>query len=70
MVGLPATVIKTQLGPLLNGVINYEFWVPTPTMIGPEALDFIKQYQERASGRGRRSDRHLRAALGLRASGR
>ena len=28
--GLPAPVLKAQLGPALKGVINYEFWVPTP----------------------------------------
>src|SRR5262249_23178565 len=27
MVGLQATVFKTQLGPLLNGFVNYETWV-------------------------------------------
>src|SRR5262249_44852280 len=29
MVGLQATVFKTQLGPLLNGITNYETWVPS-----------------------------------------
>ena len=28
MVGLQATVFKNQLGPLLNGFVNYETWVP------------------------------------------
>src|SRR5262249_60927052 len=28
MVGLQATVFKTQLGPLLNGFVNYDFWLP------------------------------------------
>src|SRR5262252_6279461 len=28
MVGLQATVFKRQLGPLLNGWVNYETWVP------------------------------------------
>ncbi len=28
MVGLQATAIKTQLGPLLNGIVNYDFWLP------------------------------------------
>jgi len=28
MVGLQATAIKTQLGPLLNGFVNYDFWLP------------------------------------------
>src|SRR5215208_2694688 len=31
MVGLQATVFKTQLGPLLNGITNYETWVPAKT---------------------------------------
>ena len=50
--GLPAPVLKAQLGPLLNGVINYEFWVPTPSMLGPGVLDMIKRYQERARAEG------------------
>jgi branched-chain amino acid transport system substrate-binding protein len=50
--GLPAPVLKAQLGPLLNGVVNYEFWVPTPQMAGQAALDLIKRYQERARGEG------------------
>jgi branched-chain amino acid transport system substrate-binding protein len=50
--GLPAPVLKAQLGPALNGVVNYEFWLPTPQMAGAEALDVIKRYQERARGEG------------------
>jgi branched-chain amino acid transport system substrate-binding protein len=50
--GLPAPVLKAQLGPALNGVINYEFWLPTPQMASAEALDVIKRYQERAKGEG------------------
>jgi branched-chain amino acid transport system substrate-binding protein len=50
--GLPAPVLKAQLGPALNGVINYEFWLPSPQMASAEALDVIKRYQERARGEG------------------
>ena len=50
--GLPAPVLKAQLGPALNGVINYEFWLPTPQMASAEALDVIRRYQERARGEG------------------
>ncbi len=32
MVGLQATVFKNQLGPLLNGWVNYETWVPAKNM--------------------------------------
>ena len=29
MVGLQATVFKQQLGAKLNGIVNYETWVPS-----------------------------------------
>ncbi|MBV9861212.1 MAG: amino acid ABC transporter substrate-binding protein [Alphaproteobacteria bacterium] len=52
MVGTQTTSIKTQLGPLLNGVTSFDFWLPAPTMQFPGVLDFIKTYQERAAGSG------------------
>jgi branched-chain amino acid transport system substrate-binding protein len=52
MVGLQATVFKTQLGPLLNGFVNYDFWLPLKTMEFPGVLDFIKKYQARAPAEG------------------
>jgi branched-chain amino acid transport system substrate-binding protein len=52
MVGLQATVFKTQLGPLLNGFVNYDFWLPLKSMEFPGVLDFIKKYQARAQGEG------------------
>jgi branched-chain amino acid transport system substrate-binding protein len=52
MVGLQATVFKTQLGPLLNGFVNYDFWLPLKTMEFQGVLDFIKKYQARAPGEG------------------
>jgi branched-chain amino acid transport system substrate-binding protein len=50
MVGLQATVFKTQLGPLLNGFVNYETWVPS--MMTPSADAFLKVYQSRAAAEG------------------
>jgi branched-chain amino acid transport system substrate-binding protein len=50
--GLPAPVLKAQLGPMLNGVINYEYWVPTDRMVGLGVMDLIRRYQERARGEG------------------
>jgi branched-chain amino acid transport system substrate-binding protein len=47
MVGLQATVFKNKLGPKLNGIVNYETWVPSEKMMGPAAA-FFKKYQERA----------------------
>jgi branched-chain amino acid transport system substrate-binding protein len=52
MVGLQATAIKTQLGPLLNGFVNYETWVPSKQMLTPEVEAFLKDYQARAGGEG------------------
>ncbi|MFN3348429.1 amino acid ABC transporter substrate-binding protein [Pseudorhodoplanes sp.] len=52
MVGLQISAIKTQLGPLLNGWINYETWVPTKEALNPEIQEFLKVYQERAKGAG------------------
>ena len=52
MVGLQATAIKSQLGPLLNGFINYEFWLPVPKMQFPGVADLISRYQARAAAEG------------------
>jgi branched-chain amino acid transport system substrate-binding protein len=52
MVGLQATAIKTQLGPLLNGWTNYDFWLPVPKMDFPGVADLIKTYQAKAAGEG------------------
>jgi branched-chain amino acid transport system substrate-binding protein len=52
MVGLQATAIKTQLGPLLNGFINYDFWLPVPKMNFPGVMNLIERYQARAGAEG------------------
>jgi branched-chain amino acid transport system substrate-binding protein len=51
MVGLQATVFKNKLGPKLNGIINYETWVPSEKMMAP-AVEFFKKYQARAGAEG------------------
>jgi branched-chain amino acid transport system substrate-binding protein len=51
MVGLQATVFKNKLGPKLNGIVNYETWVPSEKMMAP-AADFFKKYQEQAKAAG------------------
>jgi branched-chain amino acid transport system substrate-binding protein len=50
MVGLQATVFKTKLGPQLNGIVNYETWVPSQAT--PATTDFLKIYQARAGAEG------------------
>ena len=52
MVGLQATVFKTQLGPLLNGVVNYETWLPVKSMEFPGSIELLKKYQGRAQAAG------------------
>jgi branched-chain amino acid transport system substrate-binding protein len=52
MVGLQATAIKMQLGPLMNGIVNYDFWLPVAKMDFPGVADFIKKYQARAASEG------------------
>src|SRR6266496_4895494 len=52
MVGLQATVFKNQLGPLLNGFINYETWVPLKAMMSESTDEFFKKYQDRAKAEG------------------
>jgi branched-chain amino acid transport system substrate-binding protein len=52
MVGLQATVFKTQLGPLLNGVVNYDTWLPTKSMQFPGSMELLKKYQDRAKAEG------------------
>ena len=52
MVGLQATVFKLQLGPMLNGVVNFETWLPVKSMEFPGSLELLKKYQERAKAAG------------------
>jgi branched-chain amino acid transport system substrate-binding protein len=52
MVGLQSTAIKAQLGPLLNGFINYEFWLPVAKMQFAGVADLISRYQARAASEG------------------
>jgi len=52
MVGLQATALKVQLGPMLNGFVNYDFWLPVSKMQFPGVADLIKKYQSRAAAEG------------------
>ena len=49
MVGLQYAAFLTQLGPMLNGIVNYDFWVPEPTLNFPGVTDFLKRYQAKAA---------------------
>ncbi len=52
MVGLQTTSTKTQLGPLLNGIVDYDFWLPVKAMQFPGVLDFLKKYQAKSASAG------------------
>ena len=52
MVGLMFTTVMTSMGPLLNGIVNYDFWAPESTMMFPGIQDFFKAYQPRAQKEG------------------
>jgi branched-chain amino acid transport system substrate-binding protein len=52
MIGLAFTPIKQQLGPLLNGIVAYDVYVPEPTMKFPGIEEFLKRYQEKAAAQG------------------
>jgi branched-chain amino acid transport system substrate-binding protein len=48
MIGLAFAPIKQQLGPLLNGIIAYDVYVPEPTMKFPGIEEFLTRYREAA----------------------
>jgi branched-chain amino acid transport system substrate-binding protein len=52
MIGPQNTAVKTALGPLLNGFVNYEYWVPVPKMLFPGVAEFLGTYQARAGDAG------------------
>jgi branched-chain amino acid transport system substrate-binding protein len=52
MVGLQFAALLTKLGPKLNGIVNYDFWVPEPTLKFPGIEDFLKRYQAQAEKAG------------------
>jgi len=52
MVGLQFTTVMTSLGPLLNGIVNYDFWAPEKTMMFPGIQEFFAEYQKRAKEAG------------------
>jgi branched-chain amino acid transport system substrate-binding protein len=52
LVGLQYASIKQQLGPQLNGIVNYDFWEPAKTLQFPGVEQFLKKYQAKAAGEG------------------
>jgi branched-chain amino acid transport system substrate-binding protein len=52
MIGPQNTAVKTTLGPLLNGFVNYEYWQPVPKMMFSGVQQLLGTYQARASDAG------------------
>ena len=48
MVGLQFTAVMESMGSLLNGVINYNSWLPEPPMYFEGTKAFFEKYQPRA----------------------
>lgn len=52
MVGPQYAAVKQQLGPLLNGFVNYESYVPEPTVNFPGIHEFLARYKPKAIAAG------------------
>jgi branched-chain amino acid transport system substrate-binding protein len=52
LVGLASAAMKTQLGPLMNGVVLGEQWVPAPKLQYPGVMDFLQVYRSKAAAAG------------------
>ncbi|MFJ4832014.1 amino acid ABC transporter substrate-binding protein [Streptomyces sp. NPDC088747] len=52
MIGPQNNAVKKELGPLLNGFVNYEYWAPVPKMMFPGVQELLNTYQERAGRAG------------------
>jgi branched-chain amino acid transport system substrate-binding protein len=48
MIGPQSASVKTTLGPLLNGIVNYEYWAPVPKMNFPGIQEMLAKYQSKA----------------------
>ena len=51
-IGLLVTPIKMQLGPLMNGIVNNEVFVPAPAFTFPGTLEVLAKYQTAAKTQG------------------
>ena len=56
MIGPQSSAVQTALGPLLNGLVNYEYWLPVPKMIVPGVEDVIRRYLGKAAAGSQGAD--------------
>jgi branched-chain amino acid transport system substrate-binding protein len=52
MTGLQTTDSETILGPQINGLINFAYWLPAPKLQFPGSMEFLAKYQARAKAEG------------------
>ena len=52
MVGLQFAPIQKNLGPMLDNIVNLNFWAPAPTLDFPGINAFLKKYEKAAKGKG------------------
>jgi branched-chain amino acid transport system substrate-binding protein len=52
MIGPQNGSVKSELGPLLNGLVNYEYWLPVEKLMYPGVEEMINKYQARAQQEG------------------
>jgi branched-chain amino acid transport system substrate-binding protein len=52
MTGLQTTDSETILGPQINGLVNFAFWLPSPKLQFPGSMEFLSKYQARAKSEG------------------
>ncbi|MFJ8967127.1 ABC transporter substrate-binding protein [Lentzea sp. NPDC102401] len=48
VIGPQSTAVKSALGPLLNGLVDYEYWLPVPSMMFTGVQTLMNTYQLRA----------------------
>src|SRR5580693_3381693 len=51
-IGLLVTPIKVQLGPLMNGIVNNEVFLPAKSLTFPGTTELLTKYQAAAAGQG------------------
>ncbi len=52
MIGPQNATVKATLGPLLNGIVNYEYWVPVRSLMFDGVQRVLAAYQARAAEAG------------------
>ena len=49
MIGPQSSTVQSALGPLLNGLVNYEYWIPVPKLMFRGVEELMTRYQSRAA---------------------